>query len=83
MGKLLSEAEARGQVAEVYEDIKACFGMVPYFFKVQAAVAPGWLDLNWQMTKHIMLSAGGLDRKTRELIALAVSDVNHCAYRPT
>ena len=27
-----------------------------------------------------MLSPHGLDRKTRELIALAVSEVNHCEY---
>lgn len=27
-----------------------------------------------------MLSVGGLDRKTRELIAFAISEVNHCEY---
>ncbi len=80
MSKLVSEEEARGKVAEVYEDIRAHFGMVPNFFKAQAAVDPDWLDLNWRRTRHIMLSADGLDRKTRELIALAVSEVNHCAY---
>jgi uncharacterized peroxidase-related enzyme len=80
MDKLLSENEATGKAAEVYADIKATFGMVPNFFKAQAAVDPQWLALNWQRVKHIMLSSGGLDRKTRELIALAVSAVNHCDY---
>ena len=80
MGKLLSEEEARGKVASIYADIKEKFGMVPNFFKAQAAVDPEWLALNWQRVKHVMLSSGGLDRKTRELIAFAVSEVNRCEY---
>lgn len=80
MSKLVSEEEAKGKVAEVYADIKEKFGMVPNFFKAQAAVDADWLELNWQRVKHIMLSDGGLDRKTRELIAFAISEVNHCEY---
>jgi len=80
MEKLLSEEEATGTAAEVYADIKQKFGMIPNFFKAQAAVDPDWLKLNWERTKHIMLSSGGLDRKTRELIAFAVSEINHCQY---
>lgn len=80
MTKLVLEEEATGKVAEVYADIKEKFGMVPNFFKAQAAVDADWLEVNWLRTKHIMLSSDGLDRKTRELIALAVSEVNHCQY---
>jgi uncharacterized peroxidase-related enzyme len=80
MNGLVSEEEAKGKVAEVYADIKERFGMVPNFFKAQAAVDADWLEVNWQRVKHNMLSSGGLDRKTRELIAFAVSEVNHCAY---
>ena len=80
MSKMVSEKEASGKVAEVYADIEANFGMVPNFFKAQAAVDADWLELNWKRVKHIMLSPGGLDRKTRELIALAVSEINHCEY---
>ncbi|MBI2440160.1 MAG: carboxymuconolactone decarboxylase family protein [Lentisphaerae bacterium] len=80
MIRLLSEDEVTGKAAEVYADIKAKFGMVPNFFKAQAAVDPEWLALNWQRVKHVMLSSGALDRKTRELIAYAVSEVNHCEY---
>lgn len=46
MDKLLSEDAATGKAAEVYADIKATFGMVPNFFKAQAAVDPRWLALN-------------------------------------
>jgi uncharacterized peroxidase-related enzyme len=80
MSKLVLEEEAMGKVAEVYADIKEKFGMVPNFFKAQAAIDADWLEVNWQRTKHIMLSSDGLDRKTRELIAFAVSEVNHCEY---
>ena len=80
MSHLIPEEEATGKVAEVYADIKDKFGMIPNFFKSQAAVDPVWLELNCNRTKHIMLSPGGLDRKTRELIAFAISEVNRCEY---
>ena len=80
MSKLVSEEQAEGKVAEVYADIKEKFGMVPNLFKAQAAIDADWLEVNWQRVKHIMLSSGGLDRKTRELIAFAISEVNHCEY---
>jgi uncharacterized peroxidase-related enzyme len=80
MNKLILEEEATGKVSEVYEDIKKHFGMIPNLFKAQAAIDPDWLKLNWDRTKHIMLSSGGLDRKTRELIAFVVSEINHCEY---
>ena len=80
MSTLLSEQEATGTAKEVYEDIKKTFGMVPNFFKAQAAVDPKWLELNWQREKQIMLADSALDRKTKELIALVVSMVNGCEY---
>jgi AhpD family alkylhydroperoxidase len=56
--KLLQEEEATGKARELYDEIKASFGMVPNFFKAQAA----------------------LDRKTKEIIAMVVSLLNHCQY---
>ena len=80
MTKLLSEDKATGKAKEILEEIKATFGMVPNFFQAQAAVDPDWLESNWNREKMIMLSEGALDRKTKELIALTVSIVNHCEY---
>lgn len=80
MSKLLNEEEATGKVKDIYEDIKEAFGMVPNLFKAQAAVDPDWLELNWNREKKIMLSEGGLDRKTKELIAMAVSFARNCEY---
>ena len=80
MSALLSEEDATGKVKEVYDEIRAAFGMVPNFFKAQAAVDPEWLALNWQREKLIMLAEGALDRKTKELLAMAISLVNGCEY---
>jgi len=54
--------------------------MEPNFFRSQAEVDPQWLNLNWQRWKHIMGQNRVLDRKTKELIAVAVSMVNNCDY---
>ena len=80
MSELLSENDATGKTKEIYDDIKSKFGMVPNFFQAQAAVDPEWLELNWNREKKIMLSEGALDRKTKEIIAFAVSMVNRCEY---
>ena len=80
MTKLISEDEATGKTKEIFEEIKESFGMIPNFFKAQAAVNPNWFELNWIREKQIMLAQGALDRKTKELIALTVSLVNHCEY---
>lgn len=80
MTNLLSEADATGKAKVVLDDIQGTFGMVPNFFKAQAAVDPDWLETNWNREKSIMLSDSALDRKTRELIAVTVSLVNKCEY---
>lgn len=80
MTELLSEKEATGKAKEVLDEINLTFGMVPNFFQAQAAIDPNWLELNWKREKAIMLEEGALDRKTKELIAFAVSMVNHCEY---
>ncbi|MBW6520836.1 MAG: carboxymuconolactone decarboxylase family protein [Desulfoarculaceae bacterium] len=80
MSTLVNEQDATGKTKEIYDDIQKTFGMVPNFFKAQAAVDPNWLELNWQREKQIMVTEGALDRKTKELIALVVSMVNKCEY---
>lgn len=80
MSTLVNEQDATGKTKEIYDDIQKTFGMVPNFFKAQAAVDPNWLELNWQREKQIMVAEGALDRKTKEMIALVVSMVNGCEY---
>ena len=80
MNNLVADEQATGKVKEVFDDIKANFGMVPSFFRAQAAVDENWLELNWQRWKAIMGRQGSLDRKTKDLIAIAVSMTNNCPY---
>jgi AhpD family alkylhydroperoxidase len=78
--KLVEETAADAQVSVIYADIKKTFGMpfVPNLFKAMAH-HPAYLEVTWQRYKAIMLS-GKLDRRTKEIIALAVSATNNCEY---
>ena len=80
MSMLITDEQAQGKVKEVFNEIKSNFGMVPNFFRAQAALDPDWLELNWKRWKTIMGQQRSLERKTKELIALAVSIVNNCRY---
>lgn len=80
------EQGATGKVAEIYADIRRTKGIdtVPNFWRV-LATNPAHLDLVWTRLKAIMHpEAAGrtsrLDPTTREIIALAVSATNGCAY---
>jgi len=82
----VKEGEATGAVAATFADIKATKGIesVPLFWRVLATNATH-LDLVWTRLKAIMHPeahgrAGRLDPLTREIIALAVSATNGCAY---
>lgn len=80
------EEAATGKVAAVYADIKATknIAFVPNLWRV-LATNPDHLELVWSRLKAIMHpEATGrtskLDPLTREIIALAVSATNGCAY---
>ena len=78
---MVAEAEATGEVAAIYADIKATLGtdFVPNLYRVMAP-KPGFLAANWAKTKAVMVAPGKLDRLTKEVIAVAVSAVNNCVY---
>src|SRR5438046_7652502 len=82
----VSEADAKGKVAQVYADIKATkkIDRVPNLWRV-LATNPDHLELVWGRLKAIMHpEACGRAVKvpplTREIIALAVSATNGCSY---
>ncbi len=84
--RLISDQEATGRVAEIFADIKQTKGIdfVPNFWRV-LATNPHHLELVWNQLKRLMHpEACGrqspLDPVTREIIALAVSATNGCAY---
>lgn len=82
----VAEAEATGKVAEIFADIKQTKGIdfVPNFWRT-IATNPDLLEIVWSGLKRLMHpEAAGrpakLDATTREIIALAVSATNNCAY---
>jgi AhpD family alkylhydroperoxidase len=84
--RLVDEDGAGGKVREIFDDIKATKGIdfVPNLWRT-LAVNPAQLELVWTQLKALMHpDAAGrksrLDARTREIIALAVSATNGCAY---
>ena len=82
----VSESSATGKVAAIFADIKQTKNIdsVPNLWRV-LATSPDQLELIWTRLKALMHpEAAGrtspLDAKTREIIALAVSATNGCAY---
>jgi uncharacterized peroxidase-related enzyme len=83
---LVAEEAATGKVAEIFADIRRTkqLGFVPNFWRA-LATNPDHLELMWTRLKAIMHpEAVGrpskLDPLTREIVALAVSATNGCAY---
>ncbi len=74
------DESATGTVKEVYDEIKASRGLadVPNFWRA-IAHQPEYLRNEWNKLKSI-LDSGTIDRKTKEMIAVAVSATNNCDY---
>jgi AhpD family alkylhydroperoxidase len=77
---LVEESQASEEVAAIYADIRATLGMpfVPAMFKA-IAHHPAYLRASWERVK-IVMGPGLIDRKTKEMIAVAVSAANGCDY---
>ena len=82
----VSDEAATPRVAAVFADIKATkkIDFVPNFWRV-LAVSPDQLELVWGRLKAVMHPeavgrTSPLDAVTREIIAVAVSATNGCAY---
>ena len=76
----VDEATATGTVKEVFDEIKASRNLdrVPNFWRA-IAHQPDYLRHEWDKLKAIM-TAGVIDRKVKEMIAVAVSATNNCDY---
>ena len=82
----VAEDQATGKVAAIYEDIRRTKNIpfVPNMWRV-LATNPDHLELVWTRLKAIMHPeavgrTSRLDPLTREIIAVAVSATNGCAY---
>lgn len=75
----ITEAEAKGRVKKVYEELNASMGIVPNVFKV-LSLWPEGLELYVEMLKGTMLADTKLTRVIKEMIASTVSRINQCNY---
>lgn len=77
---LVAEENSSEEVAAIYRDIRNTFGIpfVPNLFKA-IAHHPAYLKASWERVKVVM-GPGLIDRKTKEMIAIAVSAANGCDY---
>ncbi|HUY56348.1 MAG TPA: carboxymuconolactone decarboxylase family protein [Candidatus Micrarchaeaceae archaeon] len=77
---LVEESEAEGLVKEVYQEIMSSrrLARVPNYWKALAN-QPAVLAVTWEKLKTVM-AEGALDRRTKEIIAVAVSATNNCDY---
>ena len=80
MPKPIEYADASAQVRAVYDDIKRTRNVpdVNNFWKYLAH-DPATLKRTWESIKEIM-TPGALDALTKEMVYLAVSVTNGCAY---
>jgi AhpD family alkylhydroperoxidase len=78
--RLIEYAEASSEVRAVYDDIMATrrIDWINNFWKALANHPPT-LKRTWQSLKEVM-APGALDPLTKEMIYLAVSVTNNCAY---
>ena len=52
---------------------------VPNLYRAMAS-NPDYLEANRRKVRAVMFGSGRLDRLTKEIVAVAVSAVNACAY---
>ncbi len=79
--KLIEYVDANPEVKAVFDDIMATrkVDSVNNFWKAIAR-DPATLRRTWESIKQIMAPGGALDPLTKELIYVAVSATNQCAY---
>lgn len=75
----VDEAAAEGEIAELYAELREQRGKVSNILKVHS-LRPQALKHHLDLYMGLMFGAGGLSRRQRELLAVAVSQANDCAY---
>lgn len=75
----VDEATAAGEIAGLYAELREKRGKVSNILKVHS-LRPAALQHHLDLYMGLLFGPGGLSRRQRELIAVAVSQANHCAY---
>ena len=77
--KVIQEAEAGGELKQLYEQMTEPWGGVDNILKIHS-LNPASLRAHFEIYKTLMRGRSGLSRIQREMIAVVVSSVNHCHY---
>lgn len=77
--EVIPEDEATGRLRTIYEQAKGEAGAVANILKIHS-LAPHTLTGHLALYKAVIHAPGALPRTIREMVAVAVSRVNHCHY---
>lgn len=77
--RVVDEAEADGELGAIYDEVRAKRGRVASVFKVHS-LHPATMKGHMALYLSIMFGTSPLTRGQREMIAVAVSAANRCAY---
>jgi len=77
--RIVDDAEATGQLKEIYDQIRGKRGKVANIIKVQS-LNPEAMKAHMDLYYCLMFGKSGLTRPERELIAVVVSAANRCIY---
>lgn len=76
---IIEEPHADGALREAYQQVGAARGRVSNILKIHS-VHPEALTAHLTLYRELMFGRSELTRADREMIAVAVSVVNHCHY---
>ncbi len=77
--RVIGEQEADEALRNAYERIGKARGKVANILKIQS-LRPTAMEAHIDLYKAIMFGPSNVSREEREMIAVAVSSANHCAY---
>ena len=77
--RVIEEADATGNLASIYQDIKKRRGKLSNIMKIHS-LNPDAIKKHMELYLTIMFGSSKLSREERELIAVVVSNSNHCDY---
>lgn len=76
---VIDEADAEGELADLYEQIRSSRGKVANIMKVHS-LHPEAMEKHLAFYLTIMFKRARLTREQRELVATVVSSINQCEY---
>ncbi len=77
--KVVDEAEAEGELLEIYQAQAKKAGALANILKIHS-LAPRTLSTHLAFYEAVMHVPGDLSRTQREMIAVVVSSLNQCHY---